>query len=94
MNLENLEFLVYDLMQSRHNAWIPPSNIWYTMTDNFPEVTQKMIEDSCESLVKKNLAERTYGLSSGHAYRRTRVWRALDLPKRDRYGNLGEEDNE
>jgi len=94
MNLGNLEFLVYDLMQSRHNAWIPPSNIWFTMADNFPEVTQKMVEDACESLVKKGLAEKTGGFRGGHVYRRTRVWKALGLPKRDRYGNLGEDDDE
>jgi hypothetical protein len=79
-------------LESRHGIWTPPINIWYTMESNFPEITQKMVEDSCESLTKNNLVEKTDGLAGGFAYRRTRAWVALGLPKRDRYGNIGEDD--
>ena len=93
MQLDNLNYIVYDLMRSRHDIWTPPINIWYTISHNFPEITAQMIESSCDALVEMGLVEKTDGLHGGFAYRRTRVWFALGLKKRDRYGNLGVDDD-
>ena len=94
MNLENLEFLVYDLSRTNHDIWTGPHNIFGIFQVNYPEVTLDMVKEACESLVKKGLLDCYDVTQEGAFYRRSRVWKALDLPKRDRYGNLGEEDDE
>ncbi|MFA5376651.1 MAG: hypothetical protein WC455_12965 [Dehalococcoidia bacterium] len=93
MNLENLEFLVYDFTGGSHKVWTAAKNVYGVMSANFPEVTESMISDALESLTKRGLLRKE--IEDGQTYYlRTRVWKALGLPKRDRYGNLGEEDDE
>ena len=93
MKLENLEFLVYSLTGGSHEIWTTAKNIWHAMGQNFPEVTESMISDALESLTKRDLLRKE--IDDGQTYYlRTRVWKALGLPKRDRYGNLGEDDDE
>ncbi len=95
MNLENLEFLVYEVtccQNGRHDIWVPARHVWHTFYDNFPEVNEQMVIDALESLTKKGLIEKDD--SEGAIYLRSRVWKALGIPMRDRYGNVGEEDED
>jgi hypothetical protein len=94
MNQENLEFLVYDLSRTDHDIWTGPHNIFGIFQVNYPEVTLDMVKSACESLFKRGLLDRWEVPQEGPFYRRRRIWGALDLPKRDKYGNLGEDDDD
>lgn len=91
VNTDNLEYLVFCLLESRHEVWNFPRNVCSnTFQMNFPEVTLEMVDEACKSLWKKKLLKRRK-VKGEYAYLHTRVWKALGVAKRDRYGNMGEE---